>query len=182
MTQYQKYLKSWTSERGITSFLGSDKPAFQQDWKEEKKGLRFGEMESMGGEDINRAGEPFKKPVAKKSKKSMQEILAEQVELKRQKEELKKPIPIELIKADVKALPPISTTKQEKFKKFTNLIGSKEFNDTIEEAIKDMYYDQLGGLFPREKIYKDKFLTLSQKNQDSIRATVRAKLMKDLSK
>jgi len=65
MTQYQKYLKSWTSERGITSFLGSDKPAFQQDWKEEKKGLRFGEMQSMGGEDINRAGEPFKKPKPK---------------------------------------------------------------------------------------------------------------------
>ena len=65
MTQYQKYLKDWTSERGITSFLGSDKPAFQQDWKEEKKGLRFGEMESMGGEDINRAGEPFKKPKPK---------------------------------------------------------------------------------------------------------------------
>jgi len=65
MTQYQKYLKSWTSERGITSFLGSDKPAFQQDWKEEKKGLRFGEMESMGGEDINRAGKPFKKPKPK---------------------------------------------------------------------------------------------------------------------
>jgi len=65
MTQYRKYLKDWTSERGITSFLGSDKPAFQQDWKEEKKGLRFGEMESMGGEDINRAGEPFKKPKPK---------------------------------------------------------------------------------------------------------------------
>ncbi len=65
MTQYQKYLKDWTNERGITSFLGSDKPAFQQDWKEEKKGLRFGEMESMGGEDINRAGEPFKKPKPK---------------------------------------------------------------------------------------------------------------------
>ena len=65
MTQYHKYLKDWTSERGITSFLGSDKPAFQQDWKEENKGLRFGEMESMGGEDINRAGEPFKKPKPK---------------------------------------------------------------------------------------------------------------------
>lgn len=68
MTQYQKYLKSWTSERGITSFLGSDKPAFQRDWKDEKKGLRFGEMESMGGEDINRAGEPFKKPKPKAKK------------------------------------------------------------------------------------------------------------------
>jgi len=44
MTNYHKYLKDWTSERGITSFLGSDKPAFQQDWKEEKKGLRFGEI------------------------------------------------------------------------------------------------------------------------------------------
>jgi hypothetical protein len=70
MTQYQKYLKDWTSERGITSFLGSDKPAFQQDWKEEKKGLRFGEMESMGGEDINRAGEPFKKPKPKAKTKA----------------------------------------------------------------------------------------------------------------
>jgi len=61
MTQYQKYLKSWTSERGITSFLGSDKPAFQRDWKEEKSApARFGE--EMGREDINRAGEPFKKP------------------------------------------------------------------------------------------------------------------------
>lgn len=64
MTQYQKYLKDWTNERGITSFLGSDKPAFQQDWKEEKSApARFGE--EMGKEDINRAGEPFKKPKPK---------------------------------------------------------------------------------------------------------------------
>ena len=70
MTKYQKYLKSWTSERGITSFLGSDKPAFQQDWKEEKSApARFGE--EMGREDINRAGEPFKKPVAKKPAESV---------------------------------------------------------------------------------------------------------------
>jgi len=64
MTQYQKYLKDWTSERGITSFLGSDKPAFQKDWKEEKSApTRFGE--EMGREDVNRAGEPFKKPKPK---------------------------------------------------------------------------------------------------------------------
>ena len=64
MTQYHKYLKDWTSERGITSFFGSDKPAFQQDWKEEKRAdVRFGE--EMGREDINRAGEPFKKPKPK---------------------------------------------------------------------------------------------------------------------
>jgi len=70
MTEYRKFLKDWTSERGITSFLGSEKPEFQQDWKEEKKGgVRFGERikagaerEAMSGEDINRAGEPFKKP------------------------------------------------------------------------------------------------------------------------
>jgi len=44
MTQYHRYLKSWTSERGITSFLGTDKPEFQRDWKEEKKStVRFGE-------------------------------------------------------------------------------------------------------------------------------------------
>lgn len=44
MTQYHRYLKSWTSERGITSFLGSDKPEFQRDWKAEKKAtVRFGE-------------------------------------------------------------------------------------------------------------------------------------------
>jgi hypothetical protein len=44
MTQYHKFLKSWTTDRGITSFLGSDKPEFQQDWKEEKKPtVRFGE-------------------------------------------------------------------------------------------------------------------------------------------
>jgi hypothetical protein len=44
MTQYHKFLKSWTTERGITSYLGSDKPEFQQDWKEEKKPtVRFGE-------------------------------------------------------------------------------------------------------------------------------------------
>jgi hypothetical protein len=68
MTQYHRFLKNWTTERGITSFLGSDKPAFQQDWKEEKKGgLRFSEIESMGGEDINRAGEPFKKPKPERS-------------------------------------------------------------------------------------------------------------------
>jgi hypothetical protein len=61
MTEYQKYLKSWTSERGITSFLGSDKPEFQRDWKQEKSApARFGE--EMGREDINRAGEAFKKP------------------------------------------------------------------------------------------------------------------------
>ena len=44
MTQYHKFLKSWTTERGITSFLGSDKPEFQQDWKEEKNPtVRFGQ-------------------------------------------------------------------------------------------------------------------------------------------
>jgi hypothetical protein len=60
MTEYHKYLKHWTSERGITSFLGSDKPAFQRDWKDEKSAtVIFGE--EMGREDINRAGEPFKK-------------------------------------------------------------------------------------------------------------------------
>lgn len=64
MTEYHKYLKHWTSERGITSFLGSDKPAFQRDWKDEKSAhIRFGE--EMGREDINRAGEPFKKPKPK---------------------------------------------------------------------------------------------------------------------
>ena len=64
MTEYRKYLKDWTSERGITSFLGSDKPAFQRDWKEEKSApARFGE--GMGREDINRAGEAFKKPKPK---------------------------------------------------------------------------------------------------------------------
>jgi len=75
MTEYRKFLKDWTSERGITSFLGSEKPEFQQDWKEEKKGgVRFGERikagaerEAMSGEDINRAGEPFKKPKPKRT-------------------------------------------------------------------------------------------------------------------
>lgn len=44
MTQYHKFLKSWTTERGITSYLGSDKPEFQRDWKDEKTGgVRFGE-------------------------------------------------------------------------------------------------------------------------------------------
>ena len=57
MTEYHKFLKSWTSSRGITSYLGSDKADFLQDWKGQKLG------ESMGREDINRAGAPFKKPI-----------------------------------------------------------------------------------------------------------------------
>jgi len=77
MTEYQKFLRSWTDERNITSFLGSDKQEFLADWKEAKKDIvRFGERrkaekaekaerETMGGEDINRAGEPFKKPKPK---------------------------------------------------------------------------------------------------------------------
>ena len=68
MPEYHKYLKHWTSERGITSFLGSVKPAFQQDWKDEKSApTRFGE--EMGREDINRAGEPFKKTTEKNKQK-----------------------------------------------------------------------------------------------------------------
>jgi len=69
MAEYRKYLKDWTTERGITSYLGSDKSAFQKDWKEEKRdSVRFGEeVSSMGGEDINRAGEPFKKPKPKRT-------------------------------------------------------------------------------------------------------------------
>ena len=44
MSQYHRFLKDWTSERNITSFLGSDKSEFQKDWKEEKKAkTRFGE-------------------------------------------------------------------------------------------------------------------------------------------
>lgn len=158
MTEYHKYLRSWTGERNITSFLGSDKQAFLADWKDIKM-----------------------KPV--RPLIEVKEKIPTDAKARMEKQEMeKKPIPIELIKDDVKALPPISTKKQEAFKKLTNIVGSKEFNDTIEEAIKDIYYDQLGGLFPREKIYKDKFLTLSKKNQDKIRGTVRAKLMKDLDK
>ena len=174
MSKYHKFMREFNREKGYNSFYGSNKKDFLDAWARTK------EPAVMDREDINRIEPP--KPEEPKPKKTMREILAEQVELKRQREELKKPIPIELIKADVAALPPVSEKKQEEFRKFTNLVGSKEFNDTIEEAIKDMYYDQLGGLFPREKIYKDKFLTLSQKNQDKIRASVRAKLLKDLSK
>ena len=44
MSQYHRFLKDWTTERNITSFLGSDKSEFQKDWKEEKKPkTRFGE-------------------------------------------------------------------------------------------------------------------------------------------
>lgn len=180
MTEYHKFLKDWTTARSITSFLGRDKSDFQRDWarqksatveerkpvedkadierrkkmiadEETRRKAKKEERKSMGGEDINRAGERFKKP-----------------------------IPIEAIKKEVANLAPISKKKQEEFKKFTAVVGSKEFNDTIEDAIKDMYYDQLGGLFPREKIYKDKFLTLPKKKQDQIRAMVRAKLLKEL--
>jgi len=148
MTQYHKYLKDWTSERGITSFLGSDKPAFQQDWKEEKRaGVRFGE--EMGREDINRAGEPFKKP-----------------------------IPIQKIKEAVSKLPPVS----EGAKALSKILTSKEFDDTIEEGIKDLYYSQFPfpDMISKDKLYKDKFLSLSKKKQDEIRNIVRKQLTKQL--
>jgi len=104
MAAYHKYLKDWTNERGITSYLGSDKKAFQRDWLQEKREkVRFGERnerevsgmggedinrageafkkpESMGGEDINRAGEPFKKPKLSAAKKSKGRLKASQVE------------------------------------------------------------------------------------------------------
>lgn len=137
--KYYNFLKEWSKDRNITSFFGSDKRAFLKDWERSKTSNikprpEVAELAGMGGEDINRAGERFKKP-----------------------------IPIESIKKEVANLAPISEKKQEEIKKFTAVVGSKEFNDTIEDAIKDMYYDQLGGLFPREKIYKDKFLTLPKK-------------------
>lgn len=166
MSRYHKYLRSWTNERNITSFLGSDKQEFLADWKDTKTKPVRPLIE-------------VKEKIATDAKGFNAFIKAQMEKQEMEKREMeKKPIPIELIMDDVKALPPISIKKQENFKKFTNIVGSKEFNDTIEEAIKDIYYDQLGGLFPREKIYKDKFLTLSKKNQDKIRATVRAKLMK----
>ena len=62
---YNEFLKKWSSEKNISSFFGSDKPDFLKAWNSAKTGNKV-EMESMGGEDINRAGEPFKKPVAKK--------------------------------------------------------------------------------------------------------------------
>lgn len=36
MSQYHKYLRSWTNERNITSFLGSEKQEFLADWKDIK--------------------------------------------------------------------------------------------------------------------------------------------------
>jgi hypothetical protein len=73
MTEYQKYLKGWTAEREITSFLGRDKAAFLKDWRDEKTApARF--TDEMGREDINFAGEPFKKPKPK-AKKPAEDVL-----------------------------------------------------------------------------------------------------------
>jgi len=151
MAEYRKYLKDWTSERGITSYLGSDKSAFQRDWKEAKRdSVRFGEeVSAMGGEDINRAGEPFKKP---------------------------KKIPINKIKEAVSFLPPVT----EGAKLLSKTLTSKEFDDTVEEGVKDLFHSQFPfpDIISKNQLYKDKFLTLSKKKQDEIRNIVRKEITK----
>ena len=51
----------------------------------------------------------------------------------------------------------------------------------VEDAIKDMYYEQfpdfMKGMISKEKVYKDKFLTLPKKKQDEIRDRMRKKVM-----
>ena len=56
----------------------------------------------------------------------------------------------------------------------------------VEDAIKDMYYEQLPdfmkGMISKEKVYKDKFLTLPKKKQDEMRGQMRKKVMTQLEK
>jgi hypothetical protein len=68
MSKYQNFVKKWSNDRDITSFFGSDKREFLKDWERIKSAKireeeKFGE--EMGREDINRAGEAFKKPKPK---------------------------------------------------------------------------------------------------------------------
>ena len=70
--KYNEFLKKWSTEKNITSFFGSDKPDFLKAWNSAKTGNKV-EMESMGREDINRAGEPFKKPKPKAKKQTAAE-------------------------------------------------------------------------------------------------------------
>ena len=54
----------------------------------------------------------------------------------------------------------------------------------VEDAIKDIYYEEfpdfMKGTVSREKLYKDKFLTLSKKKQDDLRERVRQRVITQL--
>lgn len=62
----------------------------------------------------------------------------------------------------------------------SKILTSKEFEDTVEEGIKDLYHSQFPfpDMVSKEKLYKDKFLSLSKKKQDEIRNAVRKQITK----
>ena len=77
----------------------------------------------------------------------------------------------------IKATPPktgATTAEKEMIDKF------------VEDAIKDIYYEEfpdfMKGTVSREKLYKDKFLTLSKKKQDELRNRVRQRVITQLRK
>jgi hypothetical protein len=94
---------------------------------------------------------------------------------------------IDLIRKEVESLPVIPTKKQEEHKTFIKIMENPAIDEAVEEAIKDMYYESFpkfmkGSTYTRERVYKDKFLTISKKDQDNIRKKVKAKLMAQLFK
>lgn len=75
MTQYHKFLKDWSNQKGMTSFFGSDKQDFLKDYHAFRdRGVRNTndvrkmalETQQMGMEDINRA-EPAKERKTRKA-------------------------------------------------------------------------------------------------------------------
>ena len=150
--KYYNFMREFNRDKGYTSFYGSNKKDFQDAWARAKDVSikprpEIAEMAGMGAEDINRAGQPFKKP-----------------------------IPIQKIKEAVSKLPPVS----EGAKALSKALTSKEFDDAVEEGIKDLYYSQFPfpDMVSKDKLYKDKFLSLSKKKQDEIRKIVRTQITK----
>jgi hypothetical protein len=150
--KYYNFMREFNRDKGYTSFYGSNKKEFLDAWARSKGTTikprpEIAENTGMGAEDINRAGDPFKKP-----------------------------IPIEKIKEAVSNLPPVS----EGVKALSKSLTSKEFDDAIEEGVKDLYHSQFPfpDMVSKDKLYKDKFLTLSKKKQEEIRNLVRKQLTK----
>ena len=91
----------------------------------------------------------------------------------------------EKIQKEVSFLPPKSIEQQKEQQVFKDVIQSKDIDKLVEETIMDIFYDKFpdfmkSSTFTKEKIYKDKFLSKSQKEQDTIRKQVKVKLLREL--
>jgi hypothetical protein len=189
------HVKSFATQNNLSYACALSTPDCKETYRAKygvsKKLTKKQNIEKMAAEDRNA---PNIQLVVKEKKKrrptlKLEEVMMEDednrskmVATQEKKKKVLASLPKPKIQQEVAMLQPMSSQKQQEQEVFKNIVQSPEIDNLVEETIKDMYYDEFpdfmkNDVFTKEKIYKDKFLRQSIRDQDKIRKKVKAKLL-----